>query len=117
MTRWDLINDYNVMPELKNKWGGLSHQPDLSSLRSSARECELCRLILVQVELVISQLDKAIEEDIDFQTYTDYRYPTFDLCLAKRRVEGPGFLVLCNSASGTNIYLVAAIGLCAKDGT
>lgn len=78
-------------------------------------ECELCRLILSQVELVISQF-KDVENGNAFRELNRSGHPTFDFFLMKRRVEGDGFFVLCNGTSGRGFYLVAAIGLCTKDG-
>ena len=115
MNEWDLINDYYQMDKFDGEWWGIPQQPDLPALRSSAKECELFRLILQHIELVLAQFDKAIKEN-NYLLERHDPYINLDLCLAQRRVEGPGFLVLCKNAKVGGFYLVAAIGLAAKDG-
>src|SRR5205085_111496 len=94
---------------------GFPHQPGLQALRSSAAECELCRLILSQVDLVIAEFQVALGVK-SFLVYYDSSYPTFDLFLRKRPAGGDGFWVICNSTVRDVIYLLAAVGLSVRDG-
>jgi hypothetical protein len=94
---------------------GFPHQPDLQSLRSSAPSCELCRLILASTDQVIAEFLVAKKKK-SFVNNHDYGHPTFNLYLTKRRDCGDGFWVLSNSTVRDSVYLLAAVGLSARDG-
>src|SRR2546423_12291401 len=94
---------------------GFPHQEDLQSLRSSASSCELCRLILASTEQVIAEFSVARTNEW-FVNNVEYGEPTFDFYLTKRRDCGDGVWVLSNSTARPCVYLLAAVGVVARDG-
>jgi hypothetical protein len=83
--------------------------PNLESLRLSAEECDVCRLILSRIEKAIDEL-KHRRGDI-----YSLEQPTWELWLTKRRL-GDGFYVFTNCENSKNFCFVAAVGICVKEG-
>jgi hypothetical protein len=105
---WEWPKDYK----------GYSHYQSLEALRSSATGpgCGLCHLIYKQVELCrlkLEELQRRWEAGAKFRE----AWPLWKFWLTKRP-DGDGFWVMSytdNQKDGV-VRLVAAIGLCAKDG-
>jgi hypothetical protein len=116
MTGYEHVQVFKPSHHKKRPRGllGFSHQPDLQSLRSSAVTCELCRLILAPIDLIVDELRDDQRESY-YRLIDDYGTPSFDLWLTKRRDVGDGFWALCHSKPGGSVYLLAAIGFCVRD--
>lgn len=99
---------------------GSPHQPDLESLKTSAATCELCCLILNQIDRFIDEF-RAAEQDEFFRNTYNKGYPGFDLWVTRRRAGGEGFWVLSTGKEKDrdrrSLFLLAAFGLCVTDGT
>jgi hypothetical protein len=88
---------------------GYSHYQSLEALRISATvsNCDLCRLILQQAELC----KKVTTSDT-------YGLPLWEFWIVKRKNGGDGIWVMSwtDRAREMEVALVAAIGLCVRDG-
>ncbi|KAI8648417.1 HET domain-containing protein [Fusarium sp. Ph1] len=98
---------------------GYSHHQSLEALRNSATvlNCHLCRLILKQVQSCQSELEE-LKPKWEADTMTRYDWPLWELWIVKRENGGDGFWVmsLTDGAEKKEVRLVAAIGLCVRDG-
>ncbi|KIW83975.1 hypothetical protein Z517_03221 [Fonsecaea pedrosoi CBS 271.37] len=117
---WKYIIPYNLdyrARSSRQRGGvlGFPHHPDLQALRISAADCDLCRLILEQVDLVFDEF-RAVHNDRAFRDYHRDGYPTGSLFLARRRDTGKGFLVLSHSDVRDTVFLLGAIGLAVPEG-
>jgi hypothetical protein len=95
---------------------GFPFHRNLESLKQSAEECDLCRLILSSIEKAIEELRNPNPEnvgrgDIDIPTK-----PTWDLWLTRRQELGDGFCVFTNCEDSKDFCFVAAVGICVKEG-
>ena len=106
-----------------NKPLGFPHWPNIEALRDSAAKCELCDLILSSVDRVIDEICDATEEKL-LRYNSSPASLVFDFWIVRRRDGGDGFWVLSHSDNADDIgnhkasfYLVAAIGICVKEGT
>ncbi|KAF4962494.1 hypothetical protein FSARC_9417 [Fusarium sarcochroum] len=98
---------------------GFPHHQSLEALRVSARElnCHLCRLILNQVELCQSELEQ-LKPKWEADTMHKYDWPTWKLWIMKRMdgVDGCWVMSFTDGTRRREARLVAAIGLCVRDG-
>jgi hypothetical protein len=97
---------------LQQDKGFLYHQ-SLETLQGAATDlnCGLCNLVLDQVLRVQAELEAANES-------YQFAWPLWEFWLVKRPAGGHGFWVMTftNEPKSGEARLVAAIGLCAKDG-
>lgn len=98
---------------------GYSHHQSIEALRNSATvlSCDLCCLILKQVESCQSELEE-LKPKWEADTITKYDWPLWELWIVKRENGGDGFWVmsLTDGEEKKEVRLVAAIGLCVRDG-
>ena len=94
---------------------GFPFHPNLESLKTSAKECDLCRLILSRIDKAIEELRNPDENthrgDIDIP-----KLPTWELWLTRRQELGDGFCVFTNCEDSEDFCFVAAIGICVREG-
>jgi hypothetical protein len=113
-TFWGAVNG-KLMHNYPHKALRFPYHPNIEALRASANHCELCDLILTAVEKAISEYNVATAE----QTTKFNRLAavlTFELWLTKRSDKGDGFWVFSSSGNRAVIHLVAAVGLCVREG-
>jgi hypothetical protein len=120
---WKYIHAFYNRPML-NKSGqpigssqplGYPYHPNINALRASASNCQLCDLVLTVVEKVISERNRATQEQMTkFNNFPAVL--SLELWLTKRRDMGDGFWVFSTSGDENIIYLVAAVGLCVREG-
>ena len=72
-------------------------------------------MILASTEQVIAEFSVARTNEW-FVNNVEYGEPTFDFYLTKRRDCGDGVWVLSNSTARPCVYLLAAVGVVARDG-
>jgi hypothetical protein len=113
---WRYIHEFDVGP-LKEKHNeplptGFPFHPSLESLTSSAENCDLCSLVLSAIENALKELN----DPMPINKLRGIPNPTWKLCLTKRRQGGDGFWVFTECENGRKFFLVAAIGLCVKEG-
>ena len=120
-SKWDYIHAF--IENTANRHGGppgWPHHPTLEALSVSATSCELCRLILDQVDLFIAEF-RAAEQDEFFRRTFNKGYPTFKLWFTKRRGGADGFWVISTGRERgrdrESIFLLAAVGFCVEEGT
>jgi hypothetical protein len=89
--------------------------PNLESLTSSAKECDLCHLVFTQIERAIEELRNPDKENIRRGEIDILQKPTWELWLT-RRVRGDGFYVFTSCEDSKDFCFVAAIGICVKEG-
>jgi hypothetical protein len=113
---WRYVHEFNARL-LEDKHNeplptGFPFHPNLESLTSSAENCDLCSLILSAIENALKELN----DPIPTNKLWDIPNPTWKLFLTKRREGGDGFWVFTECENGRKFCLVAAIGLCVKEG-
>ncbi|KAH8603101.1 heterokaryon incompatibility protein-domain-containing protein [Bisporella sp. PMI_857] len=96
---------------------GILHQPTLESLKSSAKDCKLCRLILKDVESVIAQIEACTASSHKEKTNPWLYTLRFRFSLVQKGQEDDGFWVLSSTNSLDTFQLVAAFQFCASDGS
>lgn len=112
-TTWRHIHQF-ISRFSETKPTKLPYHSSLESLKSSATGCELCALVLGQVEKAVEELknpnpDNTRRGAIDIPTE-----PTWNLWLARRRF-GDGFYVFTDCKDSEDFCFVAAIGICVDD--
>jgi hypothetical protein len=90
--------------------------PNLESLKSSAEECKLCRLILRSIEKALEELRNPDEKNVRRGDIDIPQPPTWELWLTRRQELGDGFCVFTNCENSKDFCFVAAVGICAKEG-
>ena len=110
------IHQFYDWPEEYRKSNGYLHHTSLEALRTSANisKCGLCELILKSAENVERDLE-TLKPGWEAGTERKYPWPTWEFWITERKQGGPGFWVM-SETDGGGVYLVAAIGLCVRDG-
>jgi hypothetical protein len=115
-TSWRYI--HNFFPESsKTEFAKYPFHPNLASLKSSAEECDLCHLILSSIEKAIEELRNPNPMNIRRGEIDIPKKPTWELWLTRRQELGDGFCVFTNCEKSEEFCFVAAVGVCAKEGT
>lgn len=106
---------------------GHPHHQSLAALRQSASSCGLCSIICESAENVQKEHDE-IKPKWEAGEMGRYGWPTWEMWLVKRREGGDGCWVMSfvddNSLTGERqkkkaleeARIVAAIGICVRDG-
>lgn len=110
------IQQFYDWSEKYRKSNGYLHHTSLEALRTSANvsKCGLCELMLKSAENVERDLE-TLKPEWEAGTEIKYPWPTWEFWITERKQGGPGFWVMSETDDG-GVYLVAAIGLCARDG-
>lgn len=94
------------------------HHQSFQTLEHSAKDlhCGLCCLILKQAEFCKSEVEW-LKPEQDTEYSDSYYLPTWEFWIVKRP-NGDGIWVMTDTenAGATRARLVAAIGLCVRDG-
>jgi len=114
-TKWRYIHEFfQIWSDTEPT--GFPFHPNLESLKLSAEECGLCRLILSSVEKAIEELRNPDEGNVRRGDIDIPKQPTWELWLTRRQGLGDGFCVFTNCQDSKDFCFVTAVGICVKEG-
>ena len=116
---WSIFGYRESGPPDANETFGYPFHENFGALTESASQCEVCELIRESLARFLDGHQKA-QQRPDWE----YRYKGWanisadcQLWLTSRLDEGKGFLVFAKRDATEEACLVAALGLCAEDGS
>jgi hypothetical protein len=95
---------------------GFQHQQDLEALEKSSISCPLCSLIYEGVNKFVWNVANGERTGSNGQAYPTIGPKDYRLQVTKPFENLDGFIIWTDATEHGYIFLVAAVGLCVKDG-
>lgn len=95
---------------------GFKHQAGLEKLRQSAGRCALCALIAECVRIFVFHINLYLEDDISRRARPFGLPESFQLWLAARDRDAPGFKIYTDSNKHNDIFEVGEVAFLSHEG-